>query len=188
MCDGTHSLIDFLLCQTIIPTAFRSQSGLPVIRPESRIDPAESAVNTRRLIDLSDHPRHPTGCSLLQPFPHRFDVHHDACPQHWVLRTNMRLPSRVTNRVWSVLTQFCMFARGTAIFDDFLTFAAEALPLLESCVAGFPPRSAIEKLEALTGALCLTPPCRESDSNHPRRNNYSKGNCRGTAIGFGQRC
>jgi len=27
-CDGTHGLVDFLL-QTIIPTAFRSQSGLP---------------------------------------------------------------------------------------------------------------------------------------------------------------
>src|ERR1700676_3820374 len=32
MCDGTHSLIDFLLSQTIMPTAFRSQSGLPTIR------------------------------------------------------------------------------------------------------------------------------------------------------------
>ena len=34
MCDGTHGLIDFLLfppCQTIIPTAFRSQSELLVI-------------------------------------------------------------------------------------------------------------------------------------------------------------
>ena len=35
MCDGTHSLIDFPPCQTIIPTAFRSQSGLLVTREQS---------------------------------------------------------------------------------------------------------------------------------------------------------